>query len=549
MLACGTTSGTINIFQIPKIHPECIPENLKPKKQQVERYLVSDVHKSSISSLEWSKNGMKLFSGDSNGIVVLTELDFYMHICKSIEILNESYEVVQLSYYHQNLLISTTYRSIICQKLDKWKITQVGKKGRKLFGNYGAIIYSDNTKPNNSHIYCSRPGLRIWIADMQGNVQKTILFKDVLKKKDVYVTSMTSSTSSLCEDDLAFGTLLTFQDILLVTYNDKTIYVLDPQKMGVVRKFNTTQRILDVATNRDEIFILEESGNLIRLGYNPELINNESIFGLPVNVFPTTMNILGLTLDGCTITPGISELDGNEPSKINTEEAVECTGEENYFDESDLPIKQKRVESISNMYSKISQEDYDDNIIYKHHRYSKSYTKNENGYYKHYQEGTSKTINLSESCTPILPDLRSPESIKNDIETKEKLISDILNFDKIKINMKKADEKKLIDKEFSTKIIPNKILEVKNYESNKIEIDQSNDVKCDNKCLDVSESLTNSNVDEKVELCIQGDNKTIPNIPDLLSIPTEWNLSCVELAEKKRTITESDNSLNDWEII
>lgn len=37
-----------------------------------------DMHKNSISALEWSKNGMKLFSGDKTGSIILTELDFYL---------------------------------------------------------------------------------------------------------------------------------------------------------------------------------------------------------------------------------------------------------------------------------------------------------------------------------------------------------------------------------------------------------------------------------------------------------------------------------------
>ena len=36
------------------------------------------MHKSPVTTVEWSKNGMKLFSGDQEGTVVLTEIDFYM---------------------------------------------------------------------------------------------------------------------------------------------------------------------------------------------------------------------------------------------------------------------------------------------------------------------------------------------------------------------------------------------------------------------------------------------------------------------------------------
>lgn len=156
MVACGNKNGTVNIFQVPKSPPDSLPDSLKPKNKQVERYTVSDLHMGCITTLEWSKNGMKLFSGDVNGHVVLTEIDFYMvrlfyfyksiligvifnlilifcsqHLCKSVEILNDSYEVVQLSYCAQNLLVSTVFRTIICRKSDKWRVIQVGKKDRK----------------------------------------------------------------------------------------------------------------------------------------------------------------------------------------------------------------------------------------------------------------------------------------------------------------------------------------------------------------------------------------------------------------------------------
>lgn len=45
---------------------------------KVERYSISGLHNTVVTAVEWSKNGMKLFSGDKDGLVVLTEIDFYM---------------------------------------------------------------------------------------------------------------------------------------------------------------------------------------------------------------------------------------------------------------------------------------------------------------------------------------------------------------------------------------------------------------------------------------------------------------------------------------
>lgn len=42
------------------------------------RYTIGNLHKSQITAIEWSKNGMRLFSGDKNGVIIMTEIDFYM---------------------------------------------------------------------------------------------------------------------------------------------------------------------------------------------------------------------------------------------------------------------------------------------------------------------------------------------------------------------------------------------------------------------------------------------------------------------------------------
>ena len=44
----------------------------------MERYTISGLHTSPVTAIEWSMNGMKMFSGDKSGLVVLTEIDFYM---------------------------------------------------------------------------------------------------------------------------------------------------------------------------------------------------------------------------------------------------------------------------------------------------------------------------------------------------------------------------------------------------------------------------------------------------------------------------------------
>jgi len=44
--------------------------------QSLKSYSVSDLHQSVVTCFEWSLNGLKLFSGDSDGVIVCTEFDF-----------------------------------------------------------------------------------------------------------------------------------------------------------------------------------------------------------------------------------------------------------------------------------------------------------------------------------------------------------------------------------------------------------------------------------------------------------------------------------------
>ncbi|KAG8226574.1 hypothetical protein J437_LFUL007266, partial [Ladona fulva] len=142
MIAVGSEDGNVTVFQIPRPVPDVAPPSLYSKQnRQIERFTIGGLHASPVTSLEWSPNGMSLFSGDKLGIIVLTEIDFYMHLSKSREIINEKYEVVQLSYHSSTgaphgklLLVSTTYRTTLCswrQEDRTWKVSQLGQRERK----------------------------------------------------------------------------------------------------------------------------------------------------------------------------------------------------------------------------------------------------------------------------------------------------------------------------------------------------------------------------------------------------------------------------------
>lgn len=207
LVAAGDSLGNVFIFQIPKEIPQDLlnlsgiaagGKGAHPKQNH--QYSVRELHTGPVRCLEWSKNGMKLFSGDKFGGIVLTELDlvkvsynfhfifynfyqptlhfnFQNEISSSL-ILNEAYEIVQIRFQQPKwLLISSIFRTVICEKSDinHWRLRQVGTKDRKLLSLCGGTFLSADQRPPT--IICSRPGGRFWVANVEGTVQKTLVYK------------------------------------------------------------------------------------------------------------------------------------------------------------------------------------------------------------------------------------------------------------------------------------------------------------------------------------------------------------------------------------
>lgn len=180
MVAAGDKGGTVTVFRIPKPTPDWLPPSYKHNtNSNVERYTVGGLHTGPVTALEWSMNGQKLFSGDSLGIVVYTEIDFYMNLSKACEVLNEKYCIVQLSFSHhcQTLLVATEYRCILAYQQESWKVVQVGQKERRSLCHVGATFCPQASRPLEPLVYSGRAGLRFWQADKEGTVHKTIIFK------------------------------------------------------------------------------------------------------------------------------------------------------------------------------------------------------------------------------------------------------------------------------------------------------------------------------------------------------------------------------------
>lgn len=138
-------------------------------------------------------------------------------------------------------------------------------------------------------------------------------------------------------------------------------------------------------------------------------------------------------------------------SVVNAEEAIESPVKQKHMPKieqntSDIPIDelQRKLE----IYNKIGEQEFDDTIVYKHSRRKKTNNVDMAASITSASSNSSeeKECNITRPTVMnlsnvILPDLRSPDTILNEIEQKEKILADMLNFDKVKaFNSDKAEE-------------------------------------------------------------------------------------------------------------
>ncbi|XP_048483523.1 WD repeat-containing protein CG11141 [Plutella xylostella] len=277
MVGAGNAAGQVTVFQIPKEHPHNLPDTLKPKVEpKVERYTIGDLHKSRVTAIEWSKNGMRLFSGDKNGVIIMTEIDFYMHLCKSMEIVNEEHEIVQLSYNQNTLLVSSLYRSIVCERRDnRWHHCQVGKRDRKSLSRLGGVFvhsYAAGAAAAAAAAYCARGAARLWRCDRRGDVLQTLIFKEAISNPLTVVELLNPSQKKPYDPDREhnFGPLHVFREHFLVTYNEDVLYILDPRSLTAIATVDQLRKIKSVAVSGDEIWVVEGARSVLRLARAPD---------------------------------------------------------------------------------------------------------------------------------------------------------------------------------------------------------------------------------------------------------------------------------------
>lgn len=286
-----------------------------------------------------------------------------------MEILNEAYDIVQMNFCKPWLLISTIYRAIICEReLDgKWKVSQIGKKDRKVLSDFGSTFMGS---PRSPSIISGRPGFRFWVADTQGNVSHTYLLKDAISKSSFEVPLLNPGRINN-QIPLNFGQCFPFMNNYLITYNHNVIYFLNLDKLKIEATIKRLRKIQSLSVCDTEIFILEGPRTLIRISTAPEPPNKTC----SKIMFNPMMAGSAIMTQNATFIPPV-EFEAEEEDIINAEECFELPpienidlktplhtsmAEHNLLRQDQLLLEHSKKAEI---FEKINQLDYDDSILF-----------------------------------------------------------------------------------------------------------------------------------------------------------------------------------------
>uniref|UniRef100_A0A8C0BD34 HPS5-like beta-propeller domain-containing protein n=1 Tax=Buteo japonicus TaxID=224669 RepID=A0A8C0BD34_9AVES len=355
LVALGTASGRVAVFQLVS--------SLPGRNKQLRRFDVAGIHKSSITALAWSPNGMKLFSGDDKGKIVYSALDLDQGICNSSLVLEEPSSIVQLEYNQKVLLVSTLQRTLLFYTEEK-SVKQVGTQPRKNTGKFGACFIPGLCKQSDLTLFAARPGLRLWKSDVHGTVQATFILKDVfaggIKTFELYPRLEPPDRGSYSSPEKHLGLVSCFfREGWVLTWNEYSIYLLDTVNQALIGGLEGYGDIVSVSCTNNEIFLLKGDRDIIRISSRPEGLSSIGLYRL--ENFSVSDRVGDLSNEtrrrGCSV---VSE-SRSRSSSVNSVDS----GSSFMICADQLSEAQREGQLSSQRFSTISSEDFDQELIVK----------------------------------------------------------------------------------------------------------------------------------------------------------------------------------------
>ncbi|XP_066529515.1 tectonin beta-propeller repeat-containing protein 2 [Hoplias malabaricus] len=271
LVAVGTASGRVAFFQLVS--------QLPGRNKQLRRFDVVGLHKSTVTALAWSPNGMKLFSGDDKGKVVFSAVDLDQGVCNPVVLLEEPSAIVQLEYNQKVLLISTCQRSLLFYTQEQ-SLQQLGTKPRKINGKFGACFQPGLCKQSDLLVYAARPGLRLWRTDVRGRVQETHVLKPLFNQDvpqfELFPRSGPAGAYRPTERQLGLVSCF-LKEGWVLSWNEYSVYIVDCTNQVIIGGLESCGDIVSVSCTENEIFILKGDRDIMRISNSPEgLVSNMS---------------------------------------------------------------------------------------------------------------------------------------------------------------------------------------------------------------------------------------------------------------------------------
>uniref|UniRef100_A0A8C8MLD1 HPS5-like beta-propeller domain-containing protein n=1 Tax=Oncorhynchus tshawytscha TaxID=74940 RepID=A0A8C8MLD1_ONCTS len=346
LVAVGTASGRVALFQLVS--------QLPGRNKQLRRFDVVGLHKSTVTALAWSANGMKLFSGDDKGKVVYSAVDLDQGVCNPVLLFEEPSAIVQLEYSQKVLLISSHQRSLLFYTQEQ-ALQQLGTKPRKSNGKFGACFQPGLCKQSGLLVYAARPGLRLWRTDVRGLVEDTRVLKPLFNQQvpQFELFPRPAPTGGYRPQERQLGLVSCFlREGWVLSWNEYSVYVLDCLNQVIIGALESCGDIVSVSCTENEIFILKGDRDIVRISNTPEGLASNSKMSYCILFVGERLShqrgaSVGCTSESRSRSSSITSWDSVQGMMLSTPTTTE---------QSDLS---------SSRYSAINQEDFQQELVVK----------------------------------------------------------------------------------------------------------------------------------------------------------------------------------------
>lgn len=274
MLAAGSISGDLTLYQIP------IPAKLESDfpfpgtAQNIQQFSVSNVHRQSVTCLKWSKNGEKLYSGDEGGKIIESSVEFIMNEVSSREISDEKCKILSLDYlladHNTRLLLVSTIDSTFAYSFNsrnEHKLVKLGERDRKT-GTFASMVLKTDFGKAGVKFVVVRPNNRLWVTNVNGKVEKTILLREAIKRSHSQIPLINPSNIAGDEEtNITRVSLLSATEQLVIVWSATSLHIVSLVTGQVLTSCHSFRNILNICrTSCEELFVHETGRSIVRLG-------------------------------------------------------------------------------------------------------------------------------------------------------------------------------------------------------------------------------------------------------------------------------------------